>query len=150
MPPEHVEEATEYSKSRLEQLANSFASAVLMLAASLERFGAVPADAVKWLNASADALEVTATALKRRLVALKRLDQERAKAIPDSALRNIGHKEVRSEPPPLFSKMFMEVIALAISQGRISTRKAVDVLDLTIEDLADLCRTYGFEAAVEL
>jgi Zn-dependent peptidase ImmA (M78 family)/transcriptional regulator with XRE-family HTH domain len=150
MPPEHVEEATEYSKSRVEQLANNFASAVLIPAASLERFGAVPADAVKWLNTTADALEVTATALKWRLVALERLDQARAKAIPDSALRNNGHKQVRGEPPSLFSKMFMEVIALAISQGQISTRKAADVLDLTIEDIADLCWTYGVEAAIEL
>jgi XRE family transcriptional regulator, fatty acid utilization regulator len=150
MPPEHVEEATECSKSRVEQLANNFAPAVLMPAASLARFGAVPADAVKWLNATADALEVTATALKWRLVALERLDPARAKAIPDSALRNNGHKEVRGEPPPLFSKMFMEVVALAISQGQISARKAADVLDLTIEDLADLCRTCGIEAAVEL
>jgi XRE family transcriptional regulator, fatty acid utilization regulator len=150
MPPEHVEEATEYSKSRVEQLANNFALAVLMPAASLRRFGAVPVDAVKWLNATADAHEVTATALKWRLVALERLDRARAKAIPDSALRNKGHKEVRGEPPPLFSKMFMEVVALAISQGQISARKAADVLDLTIEDLADLCRTCGIEAAVEL
>jgi XRE family transcriptional regulator, fatty acid utilization regulator len=150
MPPEHVEEATEYSKSRVEQLANNFASAVLIPAASLEQFGTPGPDAVKWLNATADALESTATALKWRLVALGRLDPVRAKTIPDAALRNNGHKEVRGEPPPLFSKMFVEVIALAIKEGQISARKAADVLDLTIEDLADLCRTYGIEAAFEL
>ena len=150
MPPEHVEEATEVSKNRVEQLANNFASAVLMPAWALERFGAPGDDTVKWLNATADALEVTATALKWRMVALGRLDHAQAKAIPDAALRNNGHKVARIEPPPLFSKQFMEVIALAIKQGQISARRAADVLDLTIDDLADLCRTYGVEAPFDL
>ena len=39
MPPEHLEEATETSKIRVEQLANSFASALLMPEASLRQFG---------------------------------------------------------------------------------------------------------------
>jgi Zn-dependent peptidase ImmA (M78 family) len=150
MPPEHVEEASEVSKIRVEQLANNFASAVLMPAAELERFGTVGANAVKWLNATADALQVTATALKWRLVALGRLDHTQEKAIPDAALRNNGHKVVRGEPPPLFSKQFMEVIALAIQQGQISARKAADVLDLSIDDLKDLVATHGVEAAFDL
>jgi XRE family transcriptional regulator, fatty acid utilization regulator len=150
MPPEHVEEASEIGKGRVEQLANNFASSLLMPAAALEPFGAPGDDAVKWLNATADALEVTATALKWRLVALRRLDSARAKAIPDAALRNSGHADVRDEPPPLFSKPFMEVIALAIEQGQISARKAAEVLDLSIDDLSDLCATYGVEAAFDL
>jgi Zn-dependent peptidase ImmA (M78 family)/DNA-binding XRE family transcriptional regulator len=150
MPPEHIEEATEISRNRVEQLANNFASAVLMPAPALERFGVPGTDKVKWLNATADALEVTATALKWRMVALGRLDQAQAKAVPDAALRNNGHKDVRNEPPPLFSKQFMEVIALAIKQGQISARKAADVLDLSIDDLADLCRSHGVKAAFDL
>ena len=39
MPPEHVEDASEHSKNRVEQLANSFASALLMPPAVLDRFG---------------------------------------------------------------------------------------------------------------
>jgi Zn-dependent peptidase ImmA (M78 family)/DNA-binding XRE family transcriptional regulator len=150
MPPEHVEEATEVSRIRVEQLANNFASAVLMPASALERFGMPETDKIKWLNATADAFEVTATALKWRMVALGKLDQAEAKAVPDEALRNNGHKDVRNDPPPLFSKQFTEVIALAIKQGQISARKAADVLDLSIDDLADLCRTHGVEAAFDL
>jgi Zn-dependent peptidase ImmA (M78 family)/DNA-binding XRE family transcriptional regulator len=150
MPPEHVEEATEFSNNRVEQLANNFASAVLMPASELERFGAPGDDLVGWLNDTADALEVTATALKWRIVALGKLTQPQAKAVPDAALRNNGHEVIRHEPPPLFSKQFMEVIALAIKQGQISVRKAADILDLSIEDLADLCKTYGVEAAFDL
>lgn len=150
MPPEHVEEASEVSRNCVEQLANNFASAVLMPKSSLECFGAVGDDIVKWLNATADALEVTATALKWRLVALGRLDHAQAKAIADEALRNNGHEAIRDEPPPLFSRQFMEVIALAIKHGQISARKAANVLDLSIDDLADLCATHGVEAPFDL
>jgi Zn-dependent peptidase ImmA (M78 family)/DNA-binding XRE family transcriptional regulator len=107
MPPDHVEEASEVSKIRVEQLANNFASAVLMPADKLGRFGPPGAEAVKWLNETASALQVTATALKWRLVALGRLESAQAKAISDAALRNNGRKVVDDEPPPLFSKQFM-------------------------------------------
>jgi XRE family transcriptional regulator, fatty acid utilization regulator len=150
MPPDHVEEASEVSKIRVEQFANNFASAVLMPADKLEQLGSPGAEAVKWLNETASALQVTATALKWRLVALGRLEPAQAKAISDTALRNNGRKVVDDEPPPLFSKQFMEVIALAIKEGQISARKAADVLDLSIDDLADLLTTHGVEAAFEL
>ncbi len=47
------------------------------------------------------------------------------------------------EPPPLFSKAFMEVIALAIDEGRVSARRAADLLDLTVDDLATFSRRMG-------
>lgn len=150
MPPEHVEDASERSRNRVEQLANSFASAVLMPKAALARFEPVKGDIVAWLNATADALAVTATALKWRLVALDRLDLARATKIPDAALRNNGRDVARSEPSPLFSKPFMEVIALATHEGRISARRAADLLDLSIDDLADLCVTHGVKPAFDL
>ena len=150
MPPEHVEEASEYSRIRVEQLANNFASAVLMPTAVLARFGPVKGEIIAWLNATADALQVTATALKWRLVALDRLDLARAKEIPDAALRNNGRADAAGEPPPLFSKPFMEVIALAVTNGQMSARRAADLLDMTLEDLVDLCATYGLEAPFHL
>jgi transcriptional regulator with XRE-family HTH domain len=94
MPPEHSEEARETGGNRVEQLANNFASAVLMPKASLVPYGAW-ADLddqtlVAMLNAVADDLLVTASALKWRLVALDELKPARARAIPDSALRRNG------------------------------------------------------------
>lgn len=127
-----------------------FASAVLMPTAALDRFGPVEGEIIAWLNATADALQVTATALKWRLVALDRLDLARAKEIPDAALRNNGRADAAGEPPPLFSKPFMEVIALAVTNGQVSARRAADLLDMTLEDLVDLCATYGLEAPFDL
>ena len=151
MPPVHVEEASEQSKNRVEQLANSFALALLMPAAVLDRFGPWDRDFVARLNAAADALRVTATALKWRLVALDRLDRAAAREVPDAALRNNGRPAGAGEPPPpLFSRPFVEVIGLAIEQGRVTARRAADLLDMTLEDLVDLCATHGVEAPFDL
>ena len=75
MPPEHVEEASERSKIRVEQLANSFASAVLMPTAVLDQLrDGEGKDLSPGSTTTAEALRVTATALKWRLVAVGRLD----------------------------------------------------------------------------
>ena len=44
----------------------------------------------------------------------------------------------------------MEVIALAVDEGRVSARRAAALLDLTVDDLADLFATHGVQAPVEL
>jgi Zn-dependent peptidase ImmA (M78 family)/DNA-binding XRE family transcriptional regulator len=150
MPPEHVEDASERSKIRVEQLANNFASAVLMPTEILDRFEPANVDRVPWLNDTAEALQVTATALKWRLVALGRLDAARANGIPDAALRNNGRDITGRQPPPLYSKAFMEVIALAIDDGHMSARKAADLLDMTLDDLAQLCATHRVKLPLDL
>jgi len=100
------------------------------------------------LNTAADALHVTAMALKWRLIALGRLDPSAARAIPDHALRDRAEGLI-SEPPPLFSRPFIEVIALAIDAGHVSARRAAELLDMSVDDLADLCATYGLETAFD-
>jgi Zn-dependent peptidase ImmA (M78 family)/DNA-binding XRE family transcriptional regulator len=151
MPPEHVEESSEYSKSRVEQLANSFASALLMPASVLDRFGPWDRDLVRRLNDAANTLGVTATAMMWRLVSLGRLDRTAPKQVPEVALRNNGRPASARDPlPPLFSKPFVEVIALAIEQGRLSARRAADLLDMKLEDLAELCEAHGVKTAFDL
>ncbi len=154
MPPEHSEEALETGGNRVEQLANNFASAVLMPAAILDGFGdwtAFPEhELAARLNAAADELLVTASALKWRLVALDRLKPAAARAVPDAALRNNGRDAAQAVTPPLFSKPFMEVIALAVDQGRVSARRAAALVDLTVDELGDLFTTHGVSAPLEL
>jgi Zn-dependent peptidase ImmA (M78 family)/transcriptional regulator with XRE-family HTH domain len=169
MPPGHVEESSEQSKIRVEQLANNFASAVLMPAAVVDRFGPWNGDLVSRLNAAANALLVTATALKWRLVALERLTNAVARQIPDAALRNNGQPvPLFSKPqqstsvtphqgggetqglPPLFSKSFMEVISLAVKDGQMSARRAADLLDMSLDELTTLFATHGVEVPFDL
>lgn len=154
MPPEHSEEALETGGNRVEQLANSFASAVLMPMTVLDRFGGWSqldgAELIARLNAAADELQVTASALTWRLVALDRLKLAKARAIPEAALRNNGHEADVAAPPALFSRPFMEVIALAVDQGRVSARRAAGLLDVTVDDLADLFVAHRVAPSVDL
>ena len=154
MPPQRLEDASETGGNRIEQLANNFASAVLMPIPVLDRFGdwsAVPAaELPARLNAVAQELQVTSSALKWRLVALDRLKQAVARAVPDAALRNNGREQVDEVVPPLFSRPFMEVINLAIDAGRVSIRRAAGLLDLTVEDLRDLFAVHGLQPPADL
>jgi Zn-dependent peptidase ImmA (M78 family)/transcriptional regulator with XRE-family HTH domain len=155
MPPEHSEESRETGGNRVEQLANNFASAVLMPVPVLDRFGdwseLHDRKLVERLNAVGDELQVTASALKWRLVALDRLKPAAARTASDSALRNNGRRTPAvGTPPLLFSKPFMEVIALAVNDGRVSARRAASLVGLTLDDLAALFAAHGVEPPVEL
>ncbi|MHA3977368.1 XRE family transcriptional regulator [Halovulum sp. GXIMD14794] len=154
MPPEHSEEARETGGNRVEQLANNFASAVLMPRDVLGQFAdwsrLDDPELIAQLNTAADELQVTASALKWRLVALGELKPGRARALDDGALRNNGRDAREDNVPALFSKPFMEVIGLAVDEGRVSMRRAAGLLDQTVEDLSDLFETHGVEAPAEL
>jgi hypothetical protein len=44
----------------------------------------------------------------------------------------------------------MEVLGQAIDEGRVSARRAADLLNLTIEDLSDLFAQYAVAAPLDL
>ena len=154
MPPEHAEEARDTGGTRVEQLANNFAAAVLMPVHSLERFSGwadLPEeDLIRRLNAVADDFHVTSSALRWRLVALGELTAAAARSLPEPALWNNGHEAVNTPAPPLFSKPFVEVLALAIDEGLVSVRRAAALLDTTVEEVGDLFRMHEVESPVEL
>jgi Zn-dependent peptidase ImmA (M78 family)/transcriptional regulator with XRE-family HTH domain len=157
MPPEHVEDVEPRRRNRVEQLADTFASALLMPPGVLDRFGvwseleATPDDLIARLNTVADELQVTSSALRWRLVALDRLDKAVASRLPEERLRNNGRARAADEAlPPLFSKGFVEVIAYAINEGRVAVRRVSYLLGLSIDDLADLFRTHGVDPPYEL
>ena len=154
MPPEHREEAVDSGGNRVEQLANNFASALLMPAESVARFG-------DWenhgddallakLNAVADELHVTSSALRWRLVALGALSLARARALPGDALRYNGREDAENRGPVLFSRPFMEVIGLAIERGLVSVHRAAGLLDLTVKELTDVFAAHGVADPIEL
>ena len=154
MPPDRTEDAVETSKDRVEQLANNFASAVLMPTTVLDGFGDWAKfsgkDLVSRLNKTADQLAVTASALKWRLVGVGRLSATTAREIKDSALRNNGRDGKETHPPPLFSKSFIEVIALGLQEGHVSARRVAALLDMPLDELPALFRSHGVEAPDDL
>jgi Zn-dependent peptidase ImmA (M78 family)/transcriptional regulator with XRE-family HTH domain len=161
MPPVHVEDATETGgANRVEQLANSFASALLMpsrIVKAAADWRALRGDAlIADLNAMADRLEVTSTALLWRLVSLGLLEKAEARAVPAEAIRNNGHPtglfadKRAAGRPPLFSKRFVEIVARAVEEGRVSIRKIAGLLGLSVDDLGDLFAAHGVPAPYEL
>lgn len=145
MPPAPSEVAIYRGGKGVERLANSFAAALLM-----------PADRVRsenWtdlartplvsrLNAVADELLVTSSALRWRLVDLGEIPREKAEALPGRALHNNGHRTA-PPPPPQFSKPFAEVLALALDEGRVSAKRLSSVLHLDTKDIAGMFASHG-------
>ena len=155
MPPEHVEDASDFAVNRVEQLANNFAAALLTPAFALHEFDdCVRLDMdelIARVNAVADELQVTSSALRWRLAALRRLTKARAQAIPENALRNNGHRSPAScEQPLLFSKPFAQLLAAALARGSISVRRAAWLCGLTMEELDELFAAHGVEHVIEL
>ena len=154
MPPEHVEEARDFGGNRVEQLANNFAAAVLMPQAAVDSFGdwghLDEEGLIVQLNAAADELNVTSSALRWRLVTLRHLTKARARTIPELALRNNGREKAEESPPTLFSRPFAEVVALAIDQGHVSVRRSAELLGVSIEGLEDLFSAHGLDCAIDL
>ena len=154
MPPEHMESASDFGGNRIEQLANNFAAAVLMPAAALESYdGWAQLDMeelIAQLNRVADELCVTSLALRWRLVALQRLTNTKARAIPEAALRNNGRTTHAEEPPALFSRPFAEVLAAAVDGGHVSVRRAAALVGLPIEGLEELFAAHHIEHVIDL
>ena len=154
MPPEHLEEASDTGRNRVERLANNFAAAVLMPAKALDAAGGWAAlgrnALIAQLNSVADELQVTSSALRWRLVALGHLTRAQVDSIPESRLRNNGHGRSRPQPPTLFSRPFAEVLASGLDQGHISVRRAAALVELPLEGLAKLFVAHRVEHAIDL
>ncbi|WP_419694405.1 helix-turn-helix domain-containing protein [Mesorhizobium muleiense] len=155
MPPEHIEEARPTKRNRVEQLADNFASALLMPSTVLDRFGDWAQLTEKALsdrlNEAADELLVTSQALRWRLFGTGRLSRIQNDAISDDTLRNNGRgKPRRAEPPPLFSKPFVQIVATALDEGKTSMRRIASILGIAIDDFAELFSAHGVEAPYEL
>jgi Zn-dependent peptidase ImmA (M78 family)/DNA-binding XRE family transcriptional regulator len=156
MPPGHIEDATETGgANRVEQLANAFASALLMpvrIVAAAAGWRTLRGDAlVASLNVVAEQLEVTSTALLWRLVSLELLDRADARAVPTELLRYNGlPTKPAGKAPPLFSKRFVEIAARAVEEGRVSIRKIASLLGLSVDDLGALFSMHGVPAPYDL
>lgn len=155
MPPAHIEDINEQNKSRVEQLADIFASSLLMPESVIRRYGEWELDSLERLidklNRVSDELHVSSSALRWRLVSLGRLSSRMGKAIPDDRLRFNGRKKPEiGELPPLFSSKFMELMQEALSRGQLSVRRAAKLLQLNIDQLHALFAEHGMRAPFEI
>ncbi len=154
MPPERVEGSGSKSSGRVVQLADNFATAVLMPRPVLRRFGdwnAIDETALTdRLNAVAEELGVSSEALRRRLVATKALSGGVAGRVDAGLPWGTGRIAPTHDDVPLFSRAFVERLALGINDGRISARIAAKAVDLPLHDIGTLCAEHGVDLAIEL
>ena len=147
IPPGHAETARETGGKRAERLANKFAAALLMPSAALEPFdswaGLSGDPLVARLNPVADGMQVSASALRWRLVELGEIDPAAAREIPEAALHKNGRPDREDTPPALFSRPFLEVVGQALEQGHLSLRRAAGLLGADREGLEDLFAAHG-------
>jgi Zn-dependent peptidase ImmA (M78 family)/DNA-binding XRE family transcriptional regulator len=156
MPPEHIESVRIQGRGRprAEQLADNFASALLMprraLEAALERHSrAKDADPTEWIMWLADDLGVSGLAMKWRLVNLGFLKRALAESVNDEDLR-LDHDPI-VEPHPLpFSQRFVARLHWGLEGGHLTVRKAAQVMDMTIDDLQSLFETHGMPVPFDL
>ena len=154
MPPERIETddpQTPYVR-RMEQLANNFASELLMPREKIEGFWKERGEQEihHWINSNAKKFGVTSKALLWRLHNLKLLSVVDEQSISDDLLTWNGNVPSRRTLPPLYSRGFVERLQKALDGGFISVRRTAQLLDMTIEDLEDLIRSYGLEVPFDL
>lgn len=154
MPPDHTEKEKPRSgkAKRVEQLANNFASALLLPEHSLtSRWKRREnCDLHDWLNETASAMLVTAQALKWRIVQLGWFRKIHLEEIDDSRLVANGRPEKEQTVPRLFGEVFMKRIHVGLENGQLSVRRAAALLGLMIEDLGDLFRDYALSVPFEI
>ena len=144
MAPDHRESnSVEHRKSakRIEQLANSFAAALLMPTASLDAFikPEMRGD-VRHLAEVAARLHVSTEALGWRLVRLQRIDEKTR-----VALAKVRVARDSADTPKPFSKSFVEMLHVALDKGWLSARKAAKALGMTLGELTQLFETHEMQ-----
>ena len=145
MPPPEMDTVnpTGYKAKRVEQLAESFAPALLMPEQLMRRLASIRPDNVEmheWILTASGVLSVSGQAFYQRLKHLGLVRDGDGWMEPEKLARP------DDEPKPkLYSRRFMERMHASIVRGNVSVRRMARALDLTIDDLADLFRDHGLE-----
>lgn len=152
LPPGPVDrEYDDPSKApRTEQLADNFASALLMPHAPIAKRWQARGNAEihGWILEIAEQFGVSGTALYYRLRNLGLLTEGMVVEAGIDLGRLVRHEQF--DPPPLYSEAFAEVLRQVLDRGLVSVRKAAGLLDSTIEDLEDLFTQYNMQVPFAL
>ncbi len=140
-------------ENKAEQLANVFASSLLMPSNEIEKWGdwssIDDSQLVTRIHKVADHFRVSTSALLRRLVSLGLIDENQNGKLNEAKLRKPREREsVENSAPPLYSKLFVEVIAKSLERCQMSMRRATGLLDMNYEDLRDLFASHGVKADI--
>ena len=156
MPPPHIDgngDSPPHQK-RVEQLANSFSSGLLMPRHAVQNYvGKFPIPDSEdqyptWIRTAASHFHVSGQALKWRLVTLNMISRAACSRIDDAALQVDPQDGMML--PARFSNRFVSILGWGIEEGHLSVRKAADVAGVTVDDLADLFSEHGLKTPFDL
>jgi Zn-dependent peptidase ImmA (M78 family) len=156
MRPEHTEMVDASTKGngrqkRIEQLANAFAAALLMPRKAVESHwkNLGRRDVHGWLNETATEFQVTAKALKWRIVQLGLFERSKLSEIDDDRLTSNGQRG-KPAAPKRFNHEFAKRFQEGIEAGSVSVRRAASLLGTTIDGLAEIFREHDVPVPFEL
>jgi len=152
--PEKSSELKEKGAKRVEELAENFAAALLMPSSEVAAYvSACPlpteSGVIAWLAPAATRFRVSRTAMMWRLVVLGHVSRAAADRIKDAVPAGSG-KADKAEPPPRFSRRFVDTLGWGIEQGHLSARRAATLMDMTLDDLAELFAEHQLAAPFDL
>lgn len=155
MPPEAVD--IEYHDMKcapkIERLANNFAAALLMPQSAVSAAWEArdeASDVHDWIVGSADRFGVSGEAFYWRLRNLGLLTEGMALDVNHDRLKRNNAQQRGTQPPRLYSESFVRVLHDVLDEGRVSVRKAAELLGNTIEDIEDLFADYGVDVPFAL
>jgi Zn-dependent peptidase ImmA (M78 family)/DNA-binding XRE family transcriptional regulator len=154
LPPQRIDTVDPQSRKgkRAEQLANNFASALLMPETILRPRWEHRAkgDIHDWLNEAASTLCVTSEALYYRLLHLGWLSEGDSLEINRSRLTWNGRTPSEQTLPKPYSRRFLERLHWGIETGCASVRWTAKLLDTSIYGLRCLFEDYGMTVPFDL
>lgn len=131
---------------RIEQLANSFAGALLMPTASLDALiNTDQASDVRHLAAVAAKLHVSTEALGWRLFQMGRIDTDTRVALAAVRVSND-----QADAPRPFSRSFVQMLHTALDRGWLTARKAAKSMGMTLDELTNLFVTHDMSPPFRL
>lgn len=154
MPPSEIESSEPGKKTdRVEQLADNFASALLMPQKVMKKLYEKQRDKEDintWLNTTAETLGVSSLALLWRLRNMGSLREEDDASVDESLLSWRGKAVNQSKRPRLFSEKFVKRIEKGIADGYVSVGKTTELLGIPREELVSVFNSYDIEAPFNL
>ncbi|HEY0024826.1 MAG TPA: XRE family transcriptional regulator [Longimicrobium sp.] len=151
MPPKRIEpqEVKRTKGNRVELMAENFAAALLMPAEIVARGWSTRGDedVSVWLARTAAELRISTQALQWRLVNLGLLSRAAAAALPPVPRSS---RVSVDQAPPLFSRPFVQRVADAVNDGRLSLRRAATLLGVTVLQFAQVCAAHQHPLSYDL
>ena len=149
MPPDYLD-GVNTAKSRVEQLADKFASGLLLPSFVLEKhldgLEVNHESFVQRVNEVATELRVSSQALLWRLVDLGKLNRGTCKELTETDWFSYNGGLLKDETPALFSRKFLELISAALQSGLVSERRISSLLNISFEELESIYNQHGLQS----